>query len=151
MWYVLKDDDHPDARKMIRKGWIIGIILTVIDLGWWIPFMMIMPFAFMGVDHQMEQQTQPRIGQQILQQSPEPTQQQSLEPIQQQVPAPGFEDVPEMIVESEINCDPSYPTVCIPPWPPDLDCGEIRYVNFEVLQDDPHGFDGDKNGIGCES
>jgi len=117
---------------------------------------MLIPFAFMGVDHQqieqqMGQQTQPRIGQQILQQSPEPTQQQVTEPIQQQVPAPGFEDVPEMIVESENTCDPSYPDVCIPPWPPDLDCGEIRYTNFKVLQDDPHGFDGDKDGIGCES
>jgi len=48
-------------------------------------------------------------------------------------------------------CDSSYPDVCIPLWPPDLDCGEIRYSNFKVLQDDPHGFDGDKDGIGCES
>ncbi len=73
------------------------------------------------------------------------------QPTQQQVPAPGFEDVPEMIVETENNCDPSYPDVCIPPWPPDLDCGEISYRNFYVLPDDPHGFDGDKDGIGCES
>ena len=73
------------------------------------------------------------------------------EPIQQQVPAPGFEDVPEMIVESENNCDPSYPDVCIPPYPPDLDCGEIRYANFKVLQPDEHGFDADNDGIGCES
>jgi len=73
------------------------------------------------------------------------------EPLQQQVPAPGFEDVPEMIVESENNCDPSYPDVCIQPYPPDLDCGEIRYTNFYVLQPDPHGFDPDKDGIGCES
>jgi len=73
------------------------------------------------------------------------------EPVQQQVPAPGFEDVPEMIVESENSCDPSYPDVCIPPYPPDLDCGEIRYANFYVLQPDPHGFDPDKDGIGCES
>jgi len=29
------------------------------------------------------------------------------EPIQQQVPAPGFEDVPEMIVESSKNCSGS--------------------------------------------
>ncbi len=73
------------------------------------------------------------------------------EPIQQQVPAPGFEDVPEMIVESENSCDSSYPDVCIPPWPPDLDCGEIQYTNFKVLPDDPHGFDVDNDGIGCES
>src|SRR3990172_5375005 len=41
------------------------------------------------------------------------------------------------------NCDSSYPTVCIPLYPPDLDCGEITYRNFQVLQPDPHGFDGD--------
>jgi len=51
----------------------------------------------------------------------------------------------------ENNCDPSYPTVCIPSPPPDLDCGEIGYSNFKVLQPDPHRFDGDKDGIGCES
>ena len=51
----------------------------------------------------------------------------------------------------ENNCDPSYPDVCIPVYPPDLDCGEISFKNFKVLQPDPHGFDGDKDGIGCES
>jgi len=50
----------------------------------------------------------------------------------------------------ENNCDPSYPDVCIPPWPPDLDCGEIPYRKFTVLQPDPHGFDGDNDGVGCE-
>jgi hypothetical protein len=49
------------------------------------------------------------------------------------------------------NCDPSYPTVCIPPPPPDLDCGEIPYRRFTVLPPDPHDFDRDGNGIGCES
>ena len=48
------------------------------------------------------------------------------------------------------NCDPSYPTVCIPPPPPDLDCGQIPYRRFAVVGDDPHGFDGDDDGIGCE-
>jgi hypothetical protein len=28
------------------------------------------------------------------------------------------------------NCDPSYPTVCIPRPPPDLDCGDISATNF---------------------
>jgi hypothetical protein len=27
-------------------------------------------------------------------------------------------------------CDPSYPTVCIPPFPPDLDCAEVPYSRF---------------------
>lgn len=50
------------------------------------------------------------------------------------------------------KCDPSYPTVCIPPAPPDLDCGEITPRRFTVLPPDPHGFDGrDNDGIGCES
>lgn len=48
------------------------------------------------------------------------------------------------------NCHPSYPTVCIPPSPPDLDCGEIPYRQFQVIGADPHRFDGDKDGIGCE-
>lgn len=49
-------------------------------------------------------------------------------------------------------CDPSYPGVCIPPAPPDLDCGDIPHKRFTVLSPDPHGFDGnDDDGIGCES
>lgn len=49
------------------------------------------------------------------------------------------------------NCDPSYPTVCIPPRPPDLDCGDISYTDFEVLPPDPHDFDREGDGLGCES
>jgi micrococcal nuclease len=49
------------------------------------------------------------------------------------------------------NCHPSYPTVCIPPPPPDLDCGQIPYRRFQVIGSDPHRFDGDNDGIGCES
>jgi len=49
------------------------------------------------------------------------------------------------------NCDPSYPTVCIPPPPPDLDCKDVPYRRFRVLPPDPHGFDGDYDGVGCES
>ena len=49
------------------------------------------------------------------------------------------------------NCDPSYPTVCIPPPPPDLNCDDIPYRDFTVLPPDPHNFDGDHDGIGCES
>jgi len=52
------------------------------------------------------------------------------------------------------NCHPSYPTVCIPPPPPDLDCSDIPYRNFPVRHDvpdpDPHRFDGNKDGVGCE-
>lgn len=54
------------------------------------------------------------------------------------------------IVESN-DCDPSYPDFCIASYPPDLDCGDISQKRFTVLQPDPHSFDGDKDGIGCES
>jgi hypothetical protein len=53
------------------------------------------------------------------------------------------------------RCAASYPTVCIPPPPPDLDCADIRYRNFRVLWNvanpDPHRFDGDHDGVGCET
>jgi len=49
------------------------------------------------------------------------------------------------------NCDPSYPDFCIPPPPPDLDCPEIGETDFTVQGSDPHGFDGDNDGVGCES
>ncbi len=48
------------------------------------------------------------------------------------------------------NCDKSYPTVCIPSPPPDLDCGDIKFRRFQVVGNDPHHFDGDHDGIGCE-
>jgi hypothetical protein len=53
------------------------------------------------------------------------------------------------------QCHPSYPDVCIKPPPPDLDCGDIPYRRFRVIytvpDPDPHGFDGDRDGVGCES
>jgi hypothetical protein len=49
------------------------------------------------------------------------------------------------------NCDPSYPDICIKSPPPDLNCPEIPNKNFKVIGNDPHGFDRDNDGIGCES
>jgi hypothetical protein len=40
--------------------------------------------------------------------------------------------------------------ICIPSPPPDLDCKDISYRKFVVLDPDPHNFDSDKDGIGCE-
>jgi micrococcal nuclease len=48
------------------------------------------------------------------------------------------------------KCDPAYPTVCVPPPPPDLDCKDIPFRGFKVLPPDPHGFDRDGDGVGCE-
>jgi micrococcal nuclease len=49
------------------------------------------------------------------------------------------------------RCDPAYPGVCIASPPPDLDCADITFRRFQVLPPDPHNFDGDHNGIGCET
>jgi hypothetical protein len=52
-------------------------------------------------------------------------------------------------------CDESYPTVCIPSPPPDLQCANIPYSNFTVdhtvSDPDPHNFDPDDDDIGCET
>jgi micrococcal nuclease len=50
------------------------------------------------------------------------------------------------------QCDPSYPDVCIPPYDRvgDLDCADVPYSNFRVVGSDPHGFDGEGDGLGCE-
>ena len=49
------------------------------------------------------------------------------------------------------GCDPSYPDVCIPPPPPDLDCRDVPFHDFRVLPPDPHHFDGGGDGVGCET
>jgi hypothetical protein len=49
------------------------------------------------------------------------------------------------------RCDPSYPDFCIPPLPPDLDCSDISQNNFTVKPPDPHNFDSDGDGVGCET
>jgi micrococcal nuclease len=48
------------------------------------------------------------------------------------------------------SCDRSYPDVCIPFPPPDLDCRDVPHVRFRVLTPDPHQFDGNRDGVGCE-
>jgi len=60
-------------------------------------------------------------------------------------------NIPEPVYKEAPRCDPSYPDVCIASYPPDLDCDEIPYTDFRVYQPDPHGFDADYDGIGCES
>jgi micrococcal nuclease len=56
-------------------------------------------------------------------------------------------------VDGGSACDAAYPDVCIPPGPPagaDLDCSDVTYRRFPVSPPDPHSFDADGNGIGCE-
>ena len=59
-------------------------------------------------------------------------------------------DVVTVVPPPTQNCSPAYPDFCIPPPPPDLDCGDIGRKDFRVLAPDPHRFDGDHDGVGCE-
>lgn len=61
--------------------------------------------------------------------------------------------IPSALAQTnDTDCDPAYPDFCIAPPPPDLDCSDLDddQRNFTVLAPDPHHFDGDKDGIGCE-
>ena len=54
--------------------------------------------------------------------------------------------------KSNNKCDPNYQG-CIPPYPPDLDCTEIKRMGLapiRVIGMDVHKFDGDGDGIGCD-
>ena len=55
------------------------------------------------------------------------------------------------LVDDGDNCSPAYPSICIPPPPPDLDCSQIPFRQFTVLPPDPHLFDGNLDGVGCDA
>ena len=80
MWYVLKDEDHPDSPKMIKKGWVIGIVLTLIPLLMMIPMLLLIPMTAMNDFDEMQDHMRVIPG-----------------PIVQMVPAPGFEDDQQMM------------------------------------------------------
>ena len=61
------------------------------------------------------------------------------------------EEEEEASQTGQSECSPSYPDTCIPPPPPNLNCDDVDDTNFEVVGSDPHGFDGDNDGVGCES
>ena len=62
-----------------------------------------------------------------------------------------FSSIQTEIQNDDSDCDSSYPDVCIPPYPPDLNCDDISNKNFEVLPPDPHDFDREEDGLGCET
>lgn len=70
---------------------------------------------------------------------------------QSAVPVPPAGALPGSAESPSGSCDPSYPTLCIPPGIPDLDCSDITERAFLVLPPDPHRFDGNHDGVGCES
>ncbi|MGH9185666.1 MAG: thermonuclease family protein [Acidimicrobiales bacterium] len=69
------------------------------------------------------------------------------------VATPSPPAVEPLVPPSPRECDPAYPAFCVPPGPPDgpdLDCGDVARTRFQVEAPDPHGFDGDHDGLGCE-
>jgi len=66
-----------------------------------------------------------------------------------QTPSPVPEPSPEPSTPAEPNCDPNY-SPCVPNVSYDLDCPDIGF-SVSVLGSDPHGFDRDGDGYGCES
>jgi Flp pilus assembly pilin Flp len=52
-----------------------------------------------------------------------------------------------------VQCDSSYPGVCIPPRPPDLSCADLSArgipLPVAVVGNDPHGLDTNHDGLGC--
>jgi endonuclease YncB( thermonuclease family) len=51
------------------------------------------------------------------------------------------------------KCDPNYAGGCVPLYPPDVDCADIRALGIapvRVIGSDPHRLDGDNDGLGCE-
>lgn len=46
------------------------------------------------------------------------------------------------------NCEAGYEP-CVPLYPPDLDCADVNGPIY-VTGSDPHGFDGEGDGVGCE-
>jgi len=51
------------------------------------------------------------------------------------------------------GCDPNYAGGCVPPYPPDVDCAQLRARGIGtvwIVGSDPHHLDGDGDGLGCE-
>jgi endonuclease YncB( thermonuclease family) len=52
------------------------------------------------------------------------------------------------------KCDPNYSGGCVPSYPPDLDCADLRGLGIPlpvlVVGQDPHRLDGDGDRLGCE-
>ena len=86
MWYVLKDEDHPDSPKMVKKGWVIGIALTLIPVLMMIPMLLLIPMTAMNDFDEMQDH---------MQVIPDPTVRMVPAPgpdVSERVVAPGLED-----------------------------------------------------------
>lgn len=58
--------------------------------------------------------------------------------------------VSQKLTASKQNCDPAYPDLCISQSLSNLKCQDVKQRNFRVLPPDPHNFDSNGDGVGCE-
>ena len=76
-----------------------------------------------------------------------------VDPNRQNDIAGGFLAVGDAGTPPPVLCADSYPTVCIPPAPPRLECNDIPFKNFQVRRDvarpDPQHLDNNEDGVGC--
>lgn len=82
--------------------------------------------------------------------APIPTPTPTLAPIPTPPPAPTPPPSPRPFVPPNPGgCAFGY-TPCVPPYPPDVNCDDVDGP-IQVTGADPHGLDGDDDGIACES
>lgn len=55
---------------------------------------------------------------------------------------------PVPLVQAPAGCEPGYQP-CVPVFPPDVDCADVNGP-VQVTGPDPHGLDGDGDGLACE-
>ncbi|MBA3619214.1 MAG: thermonuclease family protein [Acidothermales bacterium] len=56
--------------------------------------------------------------------------------------------LPKRLTDPAGRCEPGYQP-CVPPYPPGLDCADVDGP-VRVFGSDPHGLDGDGDGVACE-
>jgi hypothetical protein len=55
---------------------------------------------------------------------------------------------PRTLVGAGSRCEPGY-SPCVPSYPPDVNCDDVSGP-VQVTGPDPHGLDGEGDGVGCE-
>ena len=65
-------------------------------------------------------------------------------------PDPGSSRPVALVSTTAGRCDPNYAGACVPPYPPDVDCGDLAAKRFRVVGRDVHHLDGDGDGVACE-
>lgn len=80
-----------------------------------------------------------------------PTMKDDSPPIEyyEDIDPPELDLEPEYGNDSASDCDPNYEGTCVPSVGYDLDCPDIPGPVY-VVGTDIHGFDRDRDGIGCE-